>query len=70
MANEAATNAMQAKKSGDLLAALDFHSQAAKIYREIAVAVKDQNGTLVHEYNCALSSLQIVDTSTPFTPPL
>lgn len=35
---------MQAKKAGDLLAALEFHSQSANLYREIAVSIKDQNG--------------------------
>jgi hypothetical protein len=42
---------VQAKKSGDLIAALEHHAQAAKLYREIAVAIKDQNGKSCRDRN-------------------
>lgn len=47
-ANVAATKATQAKKSGDLMAALEYHSQAAKLYRDNAMAIRDQNASLAN----------------------
>jgi len=47
-ANDAATKATESKKVGNLLAALDYHSTAAKLYRENAVAIKDQNASLAN----------------------
>ena len=38
---------MEAKKSGDFMSALEYHSQAAKLYRENAMAIRDQNGEVI-----------------------
>lgn len=46
-ANEAALRASEAKKQGDLLAALDFHTQAAKLYKDSALSIRDRNCELV-----------------------
>ncbi|KAL3910513.1 MAG: hypothetical protein SGARI_002090 [Bacillariaceae sp.] len=43
-ANDAALNASEAKKQGDLLTALDCHAKAAKLYKEGAMATRDRNG--------------------------
>jgi hypothetical protein len=42
-ANEAAMKASEAKKQGDLLAALEYHTQASKLYRDSAVSIRDRN---------------------------
>ena len=41
-----ALKASEAKKQGDLLSALDHHTQAAKLYKDIAVAIRDKNAPL------------------------
>ena len=38
-----ALKASEAKKQGDLLSALDHHTQAAKLYKDIALAIRDKN---------------------------
>ena len=38
--------AAEAKKQGDLLSALDHHTQAAKLYKDIALVVRDKNRKL------------------------
>ena len=38
--------AAEAKKQGDLFSALDHHTQAAKLYKDIAVIVRDKNRKL------------------------
>jgi hypothetical protein len=38
-----ALKASQAKQRGDLLSALDHHTQAAKMYKDIAVAIRYKN---------------------------
>ena len=43
LANEAAAKATEAKKFGDLMAALECHSRAAKLYRDNAMEIRDQN---------------------------
>jgi len=43
-ANEAAHQASEAKKNGDLNYAFNEHSRAANLFREAAVAVRDQDG--------------------------
>lgn len=45
-ANEMALKASEAKKQGDLLSALDHHTQAAKLYKDIALAIRDKNPPL------------------------
>jgi hypothetical protein len=45
-ANDAALKASEAKKQGDLMYALEYHSQAAKLYKDIAVAIRDRNSSL------------------------
>mmetsp|Transcript_37095 Transcript_37095/g.41446 ORF Transcript_37095/g.41446 Transcript_37095/m.41446 type:complete len:208 (-) Transcript_37095:1597-2220(-) len=42
-ANKLASQASEAKKLGDLLSALDYHTQAAKLYRDNAMIVRDRN---------------------------
>jgi hypothetical protein len=44
-ANEATANAAIARKNGNLQAALDRHSDAAKLYHQAAVHVRDRDGT-------------------------
>lgn len=41
-----ALKAAEAKKQGDLLSALDHHTQAAKMYKDIALVVRDKNRKL------------------------
>lgn len=41
-----ALKAAEAKKRGDLLSALDHHTQAAKLYKDIALVVRDKNRKL------------------------
>lgn len=50
LANEVAAKATEAKKLGDLMAALDCHSQAAKLYRDNAMAIRDQNLSLANSF--------------------
>eukprot|EP00934_Nitzschia_sp_Nitz4_P001462 Nitzschia sp. Nitz4//scaffold3_size479765//241155//243275//NITZ4_000102-RA/size479765-processed-gene-1.459-mRNA-1//1//CDS//3329550764//1462//frame0 len=45
-ANEAASKAAEAKRKGDLPAALEFHTRAAKLYRENAITIRDRNASL------------------------
>mmetsp|Transcript_9276 Transcript_9276/g.10592 ORF Transcript_9276/g.10592 Transcript_9276/m.10592 type:complete len:621 (-) Transcript_9276:206-2068(-) len=45
-ANKLASQASEAKKLGDLLSALDYHTQAAKLYRDNAMIVRDRNPPL------------------------
>jgi len=45
-ANEMALKASEAKQRGDLLSALDHHAQAAKLYKDVAVAIRDKNSPL------------------------
>jgi len=45
-ANKFASQASEAKKLGDLLSALDYHTQAAKLYRDNAMIVRDRNPPL------------------------
>jgi len=45
-ANEMVLKAAEAKKQGDLLSALDHHTQAAKLYKDIALVVRDKNPPL------------------------
>jgi len=45
-ANEASMKASEAKKSGDLIDALEYHSQAAKMYRNLGIALREQNVSL------------------------
>lgn len=42
-ANDMVLKASEAKKQGDLLSALDHHTQAAKLYKDIAVLIRDIN---------------------------
>jgi len=46
-ANDMVLKASEAKKQGDLLSALDHHTQAAKLYKDIAVLIRDINPPLV-----------------------
>ena len=46
-ANQAANQALEAKREGDLQGALDAHAQAARQFREAAVLIKDRNGKLI-----------------------
>lgn len=46
-ANEAAYQASEAKKNGDLNAALGEHTKAAKFFRDAAGTVRDQDGTSI-----------------------
>jgi len=45
-ANEIALKATEAKQQGDLLSALNHHTIAAKLYKDIAVAIRDINPPL------------------------
>jgi len=45
-ANELASQASEAKKQGDLISALDYHTQAAKLYKDNAMVVRDRNPPL------------------------
>jgi len=45
-ANEKALKASDAKKKGDLLSALEYHTQAARLYKDIARFVRDRNPSL------------------------
>jgi hypothetical protein len=42
-ANEAALRATEAKKQGDLLSALEYHSRAAKLYKDVAIVIRDRS---------------------------
>jgi hypothetical protein len=44
LANEAVAAAADAKQQGDMEAALDAHSAAAKLFRDAALMVKEKNG--------------------------
>lgn len=46
-ANEAASNAAEAKRKGDLTSALNAHSEAAKVFRQTAVRAREGDGTFV-----------------------
>lgn len=43
-ASAAAAKAAEAKQEGDLMAALEYHTQAAKLYRDNALAIRERNG--------------------------
>lgn len=47
-ANQAANRALEAKRDGELQAALDAHAQAAKQFREAAVLIKDRNASMAN----------------------
>lgn len=51
-ANEAAFCASEAKRSGDLVLALDFHTQAAKSYKDIALVIRDRNRKSLEFSSC------------------
>lgn len=46
IANELARQASEAKKEGDIISALDYHTQAAKAYRNNAVKIRERNPSL------------------------
>jgi hypothetical protein len=46
-ANEVVLRASEAKKQGDLLSALEYHTQAAKLYKDNALAIRDRNRKLL-----------------------
>jgi hypothetical protein len=59
-ANQAASDAMEAKREGDLQGALKAHAQAAKQFHDAAVRIKDRNGTsrekkIVNSVQCTKS---------------
>jgi hypothetical protein len=45
-ANKASAKAVEARKNGNLQAALDRHSDAAKLFHQAALLIRDQDGTL------------------------
>jgi hypothetical protein len=51
-ANRATARAAQAKKDGNLQEALDAHTQAAKLFREVAIHIGEGNGTLCYVILC------------------
>lgn len=45
-ANELAQKASASKKEGDIIAALDYHTKAAKLYRNNAIEIRESNPSL------------------------
>jgi hypothetical protein len=57
-ANEAALRATEAKKQGDLLSALEYHSRAAKLYKDVAIVIRDRSSK--SDFFCIWSQLSFL----------